>query len=170
MRWCKVASVLVIAVVLVGSLIPNAIAEEEKKETKTLIVTIDRRVMPESIFHAGRFFIPEDDVRATATVSDYVIRDYSGNPIDGFTIQTASGQTKIPIDNVKRIKFSGHVATETEDIPLVERVTEADILLVDGTTKHVLMKADFGTIEGKTNRGDFFLGKPETVIELVFER
>lgn len=169
MRWWKVASVLVIALMLVGSLIPNVIAEEEEKESKTLTITIDRRVMPESIFHAGRFFIAEDDVRATATLSDYVIRDYAGYPIDGFTIQTASGQTKIPIDDVKRIKFSRCVARETEDIARVERVTEADIFLVNGNKKHVLMNADFGTIEGKTNRGDFFLGKPETVLELVFD-
>ena len=112
----------------------------------------------------------QDGARVTVTVSDYVIRDFSGAPIKGFTVQTVSGQTMIPIDTVKEIEFSGCVSTRTEDIDNVEHVTKAKILLVDGKKKSVVMNSDFGTIEGKTKRGDFFLGKPDTVMKLVFNR
>jgi len=168
MKLFKITSVCLIVLTLVGSLIPNAVAEEAKG--KTLTITIDRRVMPQSVLNAGLFFIEEDDVRATVTLRDFVIRDYSGDPIDGFIIQTASGQTKIPVDKVKKIEFANWVERRTEDIDLIENVREADILLLDGQTKHVLMNADFGKIEGKTDRGNFFLAKPHTVMMLVFDR
>ena len=168
MKLFKITSVCLIVLTLVASLVPNAVAEEAKD--KTLTITIDRRVMPQSVLNAGRFFIEEDDVRATVTVRDYVIRDYTGDPIDGFIIQTASGQTKIPVDTVKKIEFANWVDRRTEDIDLIENVREADILLRNGQTKHALVNADFGTIEGKTNRGDFFLGKPHTIMKLVFDR
>ena len=168
MKLFKITSVCFVVLMLVGTLIPNAIAEEEKGETLT--ITIDRRVMPQSILNAGLFFLENDDVRATVTLRDFVIRDYTGDPIEGFIIQTASGQTKIPVDKVKKIEFANWVERKTEDIDFIENVREADILLIDGQTKHALVNADFGKIEGKTDRGNFFLEKPHTVMTLVFDR
>jgi hypothetical protein len=166
MKSFKIVSALMIALMLACCLVPNAMAEQ--KQEKTITLTMDRRVMPQSLFHPSVFL--QDGSKVTVTVSDYVIRDYSGDPIKGFTVQTASGQTLIPIDDVKEIEFSGCVSTKTEDIDYVEHVSGAEILLVNGKKKNVVINADFGTIEGKTKRGDFFLGKPNTVVKLVFNR
>lgn len=166
MKSFKIVSVFVIALMLACSLAPNAVAEQ--KQEKTITLTMDRRVMPESLFHPGVFL--QDGAKVTVTVSDYVIRDFLGAPIKGFTVQTASGQTMIPIDKVKEIEFSGCVATKTEQIDYVDHVAKAEVLLVDGKKKDVVINVDFGTIEGKTKRGDFFLGKPSTVTKLTFNR
>jgi hypothetical protein len=168
MKVLKVTSVCLIALMLVGTLIPTAMAEEESEGTLTL--TLDRRVMPQSLLWPGRFLLTGDEVRMTVTLQDYVIRDYLGAPIEGFIIQTTSGQTRVPIETVKSIDFTGWVHRRTEDINYVENVTKADILLTNGKTKCVLMNADFGTISGKTERGDFIVSDPHTVMKLVFDR
>ena len=168
MKGFKIAAAILVALMLVGTHVPYVSAEQD--QGKSITITLDRRTVPQSMFRAGRFFVDKDDVTATVTVFDHAIRDRAGTPIDGFTIQTASGQTKVPIETVKEIRFTGWVHRRTDDIELVEHVTEADILLTNGTEKNVLMSADFGTIEGKTERGDFFLGDSHTVRHLLINR
>jgi hypothetical protein len=103
-------------------------------------------------------------------VEDYVIRDYLGKPIKGFMIQAGPGLEKIPVETVEAISINNWVRRRTDDIPHIENVVKADMLMTDGSEMHVLMNADFGTIEGRTELGDFFLKDPLTVRHLVFNR
>jgi outer membrane protein OmpA-like peptidoglycan-associated protein len=151
----------VIAFALIAGLAPCVWAEED-----SVTLTLDRKTMPQSLLHPGRFFTKQEVV----TVYDYVIRDYLGEPIEGFTIQTASGLTKVPIDTVEEIRFKNWIKRRTDDIYLIERVVEADMFFTDGSQMRVLTNADFGTIEGRTELGDFFLGDPLAVRHLVFNR
>jgi hypothetical protein len=164
MKLFRSATALLVAFSLMAVCAPAVRAEQGNAESIT--ITIDRMVMPQSVFHPGRACTKP----ATVTVSDFVIRNYSGAPIDGFIVQTVSGQTKVPIDDVKEINFSGWTHRRTEDIDLIENVTRAEMVLTDGTSKSVILNADFGTIEGKTEKGDFFLDLPHTVERLVFNR
>ncbi|GAB4337100.1 MAG: hypothetical protein Kow0099_10400 [Candidatus Abyssubacteria bacterium] len=153
-----VALAVVVAVTLIG---------EVKAETKeSITITIDRKVYPAVIFHPGLCRTQAE----TVTLDNYAIRDYLGVPIEGFIIQTISGQTEVPLYLVKEIKFDGCVRHKTEDIDHIYFVQWADMTLVDGTQMRVLMNADFGTIEGDTEDGEFFLGDPHTVRHLVFNR
>lgn len=164
MKGLKSAVALLVVLTLAAAVTPNVMAEQGENESIT--ITIDRVTMPSTIFFPGRIF-----TRAkTLTVHDFVIRDYNGIPIDGFIIQTSSGQTKVPIYLVEEIRASGWIHRYSKDIDFTENVTSADMVLTDGTEMNVLMNADFGTIEGKTEDGDFFLGNPYTVRRLVFNR
>ena len=164
MKFFRSVVALLLAFSLMAVLAPCVKAEQEN--AKSITVTIDRVVMPQSSIYPGRVFTDP----ATVTVSDFVIRDYLGIPIEGFIVQTVSGQTKVPICKVKEIDFSGWTHRRTDDIKLVENVTCAEIILTDGTSRSVVMNADFGTIEGKTEHGDFYLSLPHTVERLVFNR
>lgn len=164
MKIFKLASALLVVLALTAGYMSNAMADCEEGESIT--ITIDRGVKPSSFFHPGRFFTKS----ATVTVYEYVIRDYDGAPIEDLIIQTSSGRTTVPIDRVKEIRFGNWIKRESEDIRFVENVVKAEIVLTDGTEKSVLMNADVGTIEGKTNRGDFFLKDPHTLRNLVFNR
>jgi outer membrane protein OmpA-like peptidoglycan-associated protein len=164
MRVLKTASAFLIALTLIAGLIPDAMAAMGNCDSIT--VTIDRKTHPNVIFHPELWKTNP----ATVKVHEFMIRDYYGNLIDGFVIQTASGRTKIPIDTVKEIHTKGWITRSTKNIEYIDSVIKADITLVDGTTLDVLMNADFGTIEGKTELGDFFLGDPHTVKMLVFNR
>jgi len=161
MRRLKLAASLLIALALVAAFAPVSSAEEE-----SITITIDRKTMPQSLLHPGRFFTKQE----TVTVYDYVIRNYMGKPIEDFTIQTASGRTEIPVDTVAEIRFKNWVKRRTDDIERIERVVEADMFFTDGSEMNVLMNADFGTIEGSTELGDFFLKDPLAVRRLVFNR
>jgi outer membrane protein OmpA-like peptidoglycan-associated protein len=151
----------VIVFALVAGLAPCVWAGDD-----SITLTLDRKTMPQSLLHPGRFFTKQEIV----TVYDYVIRNYLGQPIEGFTIQTASGLTKVPIDTVEEIRFKNWVKRRTDDIYLIERVVEADMFFTDGSQMRVLTNADFGTIEGRTELGHFFLGDPLAVRQLVFNR
>jgi len=164
MKIFRSAAVLLVVFSLIHLCSPAVRAEQGNAESIT--ITIDRTVMPQTVFHPGRVCTKA----ATVTVSDFVIRDYSGIPIDSFIIQTVSGQTKVPIEDVKEITFSGWTHRRTDDIELIENVARAKMVLTDGTTKSVILNADFGTIEGRTDKGDFFLDLPHTVERLVFNR
>ncbi|UCD56318.1 MAG: thrombospondin type 3 repeat-containing protein, partial [Candidatus Hydrogenedentota bacterium] len=164
MKVFKCASALLVALTLMAVLMPSATAGQGGAESIT--ITIDRRTMPSSLLFPGRFFTKA----ATVTVHDFVIRDYLGNPIDGFTVQTSSGRTEIPIHLVEEIRLSRWIKRNTKDIEYVENVVEGEIVLTDGREMSVLMNADFGTIEGKTDFDDFFLEDPHTVRHLVFNR
>lgn len=166
MKNSKPVAILLAALMMVLAFAPCASAEPDQGESITL--TIDRAVMPQSIFHPGRFL--QDGRSMTVEVREPVIRNYYGDPIDGFTIQTASGRTKIPIENVRSIEFNNWIERRTDDIPRVERTVTANIVLTNGEKKQVLMNADFGTIEGKTDRGDFLLTDPITVRYIFFNR
>jgi len=155
---------LVVALSMVAVFAPCAKADQGN--AKSITLTIDRTVMPQTVFYPGRTHTKP----ATVTVTDFVIRDYSGAPIDSFIIQTVSGQTKIPIDEVKEIDFSGWTRRRTDDIPLIENITCAEMVFTDGTSRSVIMNGDFGTIEGETTLGDFFLSDPLTVEHLIFNR
>jgi len=135
-------------------------------DSASITITIDRGTMPQSIFHPGRIFTKPE----TLTVNEFVIRDYSGNPIDSFTIQTSSGRTEVPMNLIQEIRQKGWIHRRTDDIEYVENIVKADMLLTDGTEMSVIMNADFGTIEGKTELGEFFLGDPHSVRRLVFNR
>ena len=161
MKGLRLVLAFLLALVLVAMLAGDAVAEGE-----SITITIDRKTMPQSVLHPGRFFTEPE----TVTVYDYVIRNYSGKPIDGFIVQTSSGQTKVPVATVKEIRTEGWVHRRTADIEYVENVVRADMLLTDDSQMSVLMNADFGTIEGKTDLGDFFLKDPHTVRHLVFNR
>lgn len=164
MKVLKSAVALLVVLTLAAAVTPNVAAEQANSESVT--ITIDRVTMPSTLLFPGRIFTKAK----TLTVHDFVIRDYDGIPIDGFIIQTSSGQTKIPIYMVEQIRPSRWVRRETKDIDFVENVVCAEMVLTDGTEMNVLMNADFGTIEGKTEDGDFFLGDPHTVRQLVFNR
>ncbi len=164
MKVLKSAVALLVVLTLAAAVAPNVAAEQGENESIT--ITIDRATMPSTIFFPGRIFTKAQ----TLTVHDFVIRDYDGIPIDGFVIQTSSGQTKVPINLVQEIRPSKWVNRYSDDIDFIENVTHADMVLTDGTEMNVLMNADFGTIEGKTEDGDFFLGNPYTVRRLVFNR
>lgn len=162
MNIFKLVSATLIAVMLFMAVGPDAMAEDD-----SITITIDRRTMPQSVFHAGRFFRGGPK---TLTVYDYAIRDYLGKLTEGFTIQKSAGQLMIPIDTVKEININNWYSRRTDDIEYVENVARAEIILVDGSRIEALMNADFGTIEGKTDLGDFFLNDPHTVRRLVFNR
>lgn len=168
MKNLKLVSALLVALALLVTVAPHALAEADHGDSITL--TLDRRVKPESFFHIGRFFLRGDRAATTITVYEPVIRNYDGKPIDSFTIQTTSGRTKVPIGTVKGIRLNDWVDRRTDDIPQIERTINANILFTNGTQKQVLMNADFGTIEGKTNRGDFFVSDPSTVRYIEFHR
>lgn len=168
MRYAKLAAILVVALTLTAAIAPGAVAEPDQGNSIT--ITIDRKTKPQSFFHPGRFFMRSERREATLTVYDHVIRDYNNKPIEALTIQTTSGRTKIPIESVKAMRLNDWVERRTDDIPHVECTVNANILFVDGTQKQVLMNADFGTIEGKTDKGDFFLKDPHTVRYIEFHR
>jgi outer membrane protein OmpA-like peptidoglycan-associated protein len=132
----------------------------------SLTLTLDRKYMPKTIFYPGLLCTDAD----TITVHEYVIRDHLGKPIDGFIIQTASGQTLVPVEKVKEISFEQCIRHKTRDIDHVYFVEDARMVLTSGKEMSVIMNADFGTVEGKTKLGDFFLGDPHTVKKLVFNR
>jgi OOP family OmpA-OmpF porin len=161
MRSLKLVSALLLGVALIAASAPVAGADEG-----SITITIDRRVMPRALLNPGLFFTRGE----TVTVENYVIRNYLGKPIEGFIVQTASGRTTIPIDTVQGIDVDRRVERRTEDIPDIERTVKANILYTDGTQEQVLMNADFGTIEGTTELGEFFLDDPLTVRKLVFNR
>lgn len=164
MKPFTLISVLLGALIMVALLTPCAVGECVQDESIT--ITIDRKTMPSSVLHPGRFFIKGE----TVTVHDFVIRDYFGIPIDGFVIRTSSGQTKVPVDQLEEIRLCRWPHRYSDDIKYIENVVEADMFLTDGTKMDVLMNADFGTIEGKTELGNFFLKDPHTVRRLVFNR
>jgi len=161
MRGLKFATAILLGIALIAAVAPVARADAE-----SITITISRTVMPQSLLHPGRFFQDPE----TLTVEDYVIRNYLGRPIEDFMIQAASGLEKVPVETVKEISFNNRIRRRTDDLPRVERVVEADMVMTDGSTMHVLMNADFGTIEGRTELGDFFLEDPTTVRHLVFNR
>jgi hypothetical protein len=164
MKALKIAIALLVALILLAVIVPSAAAGEGESESIT--ITIDRKTMPSSLLFLGRFFTES----ATVTVDDFVIRNYFGLPIDGFVIHTSSGRTKIPIDEVKEICFSRWIQRNTKDIVSAENVVSAEMVLTDETELSVLVNADIGTIEGKTDWGDFLLIDPHTVRRLVFNR
>jgi outer membrane protein OmpA-like peptidoglycan-associated protein len=161
MRSLKFASAILLGIALIAAFAPVA-----RADAGSVTITIDRAVMPQSIFHPGRFFQKSE----TVTVEDYAIRNYLGKPIEDFMIQAASGLEKVPVEAVEAIRFHNWVHRRTDDLPHIEHVVEADMLMTDGSEMHVLMNADFGTIEGRTELGDFFLKDPLTVRHLVFNR
>lgn len=162
MKSLRFASAFVAVLMLAAVFVPHAVGGEEG--WKSITITIDRKTMGQSVFYPGRFFTDP----ATVTVDDFTIRDYFGVPIDGFTIQTSSGKTEIPICTVKEISFCEWVRRKTSDIMHVEHIVKATMVLTDGEELPVLMNADFGTIEGKTDLGNFFLKDPHTIRHLVF--
>lgn len=162
MKPLKFALSLSLALVMTAGAFTHAAAQSEESVT----ITIDRSTMPNSLLYPGRFFTEPE----TVTVHNYVIRDYLGVPIEGFTIQTVSGQTKVPVNLVSEIRFDGWIHRETRDIDFVHFVEWGDMTLVDGAEMRVLFNADFGTIEGHTEDGEFFLGDPHTVRRIVFHR
>jgi len=168
MKSLKLIPSFLVAMMLFAVDIPYAAAEGEQADSIT--ITIDRKVKPQSFFHIGRFFAPRDRREATLMIYEPVIRDYDGIPIEDFTVQTASGRTKIPIDSVKAMRLNNWVERRRDDIPRVEWTVNANILFTNGNEKQVIMAADFGTIEGKTDRGEFFLNDPHTVRYLEFHR
>lgn len=153
MKRFRIVAALLVAFMLVAGFAPYASAGVDQGNS----ITIELKA-------------PHKRVQGTVTVRDHVIRGYLGQPIEAITIQTASGRTKIPIENISEIKMGRCISRRTDDIPRIEHVVKADIILVDGTRKNVVMNADFGTIEGKTDRGDFYLGDPLTVKHIVFHR
>jgi outer membrane protein OmpA-like peptidoglycan-associated protein len=159
MKGIRIAFALLVTLTLVAVFTPNATAEGE-----SITITIDRNVMPQTIFHPGR----SRTEPATVTVYDYVIRDYSGKPTKVFTLQTASGRTRVPLESVREITLDNWISRRTDDIPDVEHVVHVDMLLKDGTRIDSLMNADFGTIEGTVDNGEFFLEDPHTVRHIVF--
>lgn len=164
MKVFKLASTLLVVLAVMAGAMPNVMADCEKGESIT--ITIDRGTKPSSFFHPGRFFTKS----ATVTVYEFVIRDYDGLPVESLIIQTSSGRTTVPINRVKEIRFGNWIKRESRDIGYVENVVKADIVLTNGTEKSGLMNADLGTIEGKTELGDFFLRDPHTLRSLVFNR
>lgn len=159
---------LTLAVLLVAVLaatLPSGV-QAEQGGAKSVTLTLDRAVMPAALFHAAwRATKP-----ATVTVYDFVIRDFSGAPIDGFAVQKSSGRVEIPIETVKEIRQTGWISKHTEDIPRISYVVPVVITLTDGREVKTLMNADFGTVEGITEHGWFFLNDPQTVTSLVFNR
>jgi hypothetical protein len=166
MKNSKPVALILSALMLVLAFAPYALAEADHGESITIL--IDRAVKPQSYFHIGRFF--QKGRKKTVEVYEPVIRNYDGKPIESLTIQTASGRTQIPIETVQEIKLENWIERRTDDIPHIEQVVEAKILLTSGEQKKVLMNADFGTIEGKTERGEFFLADPITVRCIAFHR
>lgn len=143
-----------------------AVALAEQGGADSITLTLDRAVMPVSIYHAGLFWTQPQIV----TVHDFVIRDYLGNPIDSFVVQKASAREEIPIETVESICQTGWIYKNTKDIQGIEYVVPVVISLTDGRQLETLMNADFGTIEGFTILGSIFVGDPHTVKELVFNR
>jgi hypothetical protein len=168
MKNLKLTAALLSALMLVLAFAPYALANPDHGESITLL--IDRAVKPESFFHIGRFFMPPSRRKIIVEVYNPVIRHYDGSPIEGLIIQTSSGRTNIPIDTVQKITLKGWIGRRTDDIPRIERTVNATILLTNGTQKEVLMNADLGTIEGQTDRGEFFLKDPTTIKCISFRR
>lgn len=144
----------------------SPLAAAGQREAESITITIDRGDLPESIFHPGRFFQKAE----TVTVHDFVIRNYYGDPIEDFVIQTASGRTEIPIYAVEEIRLNNWIQKRSDNIAHIQNTVEADIFLTDGSKMNVIMNADWGKIEGKTDLGEFFLDNPYTVRRIVFNR
>lgn len=156
---------LVIALSLTAVLQAPAVAGQGGADSIT--ITVDRNVMPAHLYHVTG----QSRTKAeTVTLTDFVIRNYFGKPIDGFIIQTVSGRTTVPIETVKEISHTGWIRKHTEDIPGIAYVVPVHMVLTDGSEMDVLMNADFGTIEGMTDLGKFFVKDPHTVTHLVFNR
>ena len=160
----KTILMLALALLVAATVCPDARGEQGGAETITL--TIDRAVMPVTLYHPGLLWTEP----ATVTVQDFVIRDYFGVPIDEFTIQKASARVKIPIESVKEIRQTDWICRNTGDIPRVAYIVPVVITLTDGSELETLMNADFGAIEGMTETGPFYLQDPHTVTRLVFNR
>jgi hypothetical protein len=164
MKVVHTVLVIMLALTLTAGLQAKAAAGQGGADSIT--ITIDRNVMPVSIFHAGLFWTKPE----TVTVRNFVIRNYAGKPIDGFVVQTASAQTKVPIGTVQEIKHTGWIRKDTQDIPHINYVVPVHMVLTDGRVLDTLMNADFGTIEGLTDLGKFFVADPHTVTHLAFNR
>jgi hypothetical protein len=168
MKNFKCVAATMAALMLVLTFAPYALAEADYGESIT--ITIDRRVKPQSFFQIGRFFAPKHHTVVSTEVYEPVIRNYDGKPIEHLTVQTASGQTRIPIDTVQGIMLNDWVERRRDDIPHIEHTVNANILFTNGKQEQVVMNADFGTIEGKTDNGEFFVADPTTVRCISFHR
>ncbi|RJP19804.1 MAG: hypothetical protein C4520_12000 [Candidatus Abyssobacteria bacterium SURF_5] len=164
MKVVHAVLMLVLSLTLTAGMQMEAVAGQGGAESIT--VTLDRRVMPVSIYHPGLFWTDSE----TVTVFDFAIRNYLGEPIDGFWIQTASARTEIPIGTVSEIRQTGWIRKNTKDIPRIAYVVPVHMVLVDGTEFDTLMNADFGTVEGMTDLGEIFVADPHTVTYLAFNR
>ena len=77
MKGLKLASALVAAFVLIAGFAPYCLAEVDQGDSIT--ITIDRRVMPQSVFHVGRFALPEE--RAEAMVKEVMNEETFFTPL-----------------------------------------------------------------------------------------
>ncbi|RJP19805.1 MAG: hypothetical protein C4520_12005 [Candidatus Abyssobacteria bacterium SURF_5] len=141
-------------------------ARGEQGNARTITLTLDRAVMPAALYHPGTLCTGP----MVVTVHDFVIRNHFGLPIDSFIVQKASARVEIPIETVQEIRQTGWISKKTEDIPRIMYVVPAVITLTDGREIETIINADFGTIEGMTERGPFFLDDPHTITRLVFNR
>jgi hypothetical protein len=160
----KTILMLLLALLVAAAFSSNARGEQGGAESITL--TLDRAVMPVTLYHPGLLWTEP----ATVTVQDFVIRDLFGVPIEDFIVQKASARVHIPIENVKEIRQAGWICKNTEDIPKIAYVVPVVITLTDGREVETLMNADFGAIEGMTKLGPFYLQDPHTVTRLIFNR
>jgi outer membrane protein OmpA-like peptidoglycan-associated protein len=164
MKVAHILFTMLVSLTLTAGLQAQAIAGQGGADSLT--ITLDRNVMPVSIFHLGLFWTEPE----TVTVHDFVIRDYFGRPIDAFITQTASARTEVPIETVKEVRQAGWICKNTEDIPHIAYVVPVRMTLTDGSVLETLMNADFGTIEGTTDLGEIFVADPHTVTWLAFNR
>jgi len=151
------AAVLLVAAMM-AVVSSGALAEQGRATSIT--VTLDRAVMPVTLYHPG-LMCGEPVV---VTVNDFAIRNYFGVPIDGFLVQKASATVEIPIETVSEIRQTGWICRNTKDIEGIAYVVPVVITLTDGREVETLMNADFGTIEGFTERGFLFVEDPHTEI------
>ena len=94
MKGFKITLALLLVLMFATIFVSDVAAEGD-----SITITIDRKVMPKTIFEPRRAKTAQE----TVTVYDYVIRDYRKYPLKNFITQTSSGQTLIPIDTVKAI-------------------------------------------------------------------
>lgn len=157
--------VLLAIAALLGT--PVAVQAETEAED-TLTLTMYPRVSHEKILG---LVIPWGTPE-TVTVSNYRIADLRGDGRDHILLETGSGLTRLSFDDVRRIEFVSYPRLHemNERMQSATYTVRANVHLADGTRiENAILNAHWGTVEGDTELGPFFLSNPLTVASLTFD-
>lgn len=108
----------------------------------------------------------------TVRVFNYRIFDLRGDGRDYLLLETASGQTRLLFDRVRRIDFVSYPRQYSNNTRMesTRYVVRCNIFLTDGTRiENAVVNAHWGLVEGETELGDFYLRDPFTVTSMTFD-
>ena len=107
----------------------------------------------------------------TVTVTNYRIADMRGGARGYIKLETASGITRLNFDDVRRIDFVSYPRLHEfgKRMESVIYTVRSNVQLTDGSRiENAILNAHWGTVEGDTELGRFFLSDPMTVASLSF--